>query len=122
VYSNLIGDSPVLESDSYGRVVLAETRNFTWTGFQRLQPSIIPLGVASSGTIELRYFLARSLRETYDGVISFLFEGSDVGVDFLYEQRQRELRLVYVPSETRSNNVVTREPRVPVVIVFRYGE
>lgn len=122
VYSSLVGDSPVLESDSYGRVVLAETRNFTWTGFQRLQPSIIPLEAANTGTIELRYFIARSLRETYDGVISFLFDGSDVGVDFLYERREGELRLVYAPPETRTDNVVTREPQVPVVIVFRYGE
>ncbi|MFP4329554.1 MAG: hypothetical protein ACLFP6_02435 [Spirochaetaceae bacterium] len=112
----------VLTSTAYGTIELEEGERFTWTGYDRLTPTVIPGRAGESGTVSFPLFLSDDLREEYDGAILFTFtgEGERVEVRFTYEYSEGGIRLTYVPSEDVSENIVQREAFSPIVIFFTY--
>ena len=60
-------------SDYYGRIDLTPDMGFTWTGYSRLVPDIIPSGSGTTGVVDFPLSLGDPLKGTYDGVISFYF-------------------------------------------------
>mgnify|MGYP006273699795 CR=1 FL=1 len=119
-YLALRGESGVLESSAYGVIDLTENQVFEWEGFNRLVPQFIPAAADSSGTVRLPYHLAPSLQGSYDGVVSFDFDGTrtDELVSFLYTDSGDGVRLVFVPPSLLDENVVTSEPASPLVMFF----
>ncbi len=119
-YLELRGPSGILESSAYGIINLTENQIFNWEGFDRLVPRFIPAAAESSGTVRLPYHLAPPLKDSYDGVVSFDFDGTstDEVVSFLYSDSGNGIRLVFVPPSLVEENVVTSEPASALVTFF----
>jgi len=71
-------DKTPFSSDYYGKIDLGPNMGFTWTGFSRLVPDIIPAGAGSSGIVDFPLYLSDSLKGQYDGVISFVFGATPI--------------------------------------------
>lgn len=69
-------DKQPFSSDYYGSISLTPGMQFTWTGFDRLVPDIIPPGTGSTGVVDFPLSLGDGLVGRYDGVVSFYF-GAD---------------------------------------------
>lgn len=119
-YLALRGEDESLTSSAYGTIRLGEDQTFRWTDYDRLVPRFVPAEAGSGGTVELSLHLAPELREAYDGVVSFRFDGTtrDQMVSFLYDLAGDGVRLVFVPPELVEEQIVTGEPRSPLVIFF----
>lgn len=111
-----------LVSTAYGEIELLEGQRFTWTGYDRLTPTVIPSRAGESGTVSFPLFLADNLREEYDGAVLFTFESESAPVEvrFIYEQTGSGVRLTYVPAEDVTESIVQREAFSPIVIFFSY--
>ncbi len=111
-----------LESTSYGTIRLEAGGRFLWTSFESLQ-SIIPPGTAGRGTINFSRYLGSSLANSYDGVITFIFDDyPEYGVTFVYNFRQKGVRFLYVSSENIRDNQVVRIGSGSLVIFYQFME
>jgi hypothetical protein len=112
----------ILVSTAYGQIELLEGQRFTWTGYDRLTPTVIPSRAGESGTISFPLFLSDTLRDEYDGALLLTFESEaqPVEVRFIYEETASGIRFTYVPEEDVSENIVQREAFSPIVIFFSY--
>ncbi len=107
-------------SSAYGEINIGLDRNFSWRGYDRLTPQIIPGGSDGTGKIRFDKFLSPALREEYTGVITFnLRYGEEfIQINFLYSLEERKLRLTYIPENNFENKIVRKKSNSPIVIAF----
>ena len=107
-----------VSSSAYGVITFGENRSFKWENKKRLVPNVIPETAADNGRLYLSYFPGLSLRDTYDGVLSFSFSNvpGNGFVNFLFELSDLGIKLVYVPGEDIDKGVVNQESTSPLVI------
>ncbi len=124
LFTMLIDKGEELSSSAYGTIRLNKEREFTWYNYQKLVPQIISPEAGNSGTLSFSLFLSEELKEQYDGVVTFHFEGVDSeknGAHFLFRKENRGVKMVYVPKNDIKDNVVLRETSFPIVIFFTAG-
>ncbi len=116
-------DKGSFRSNYYGRISFSSEMTFSWTGFSRLQPDVIPAEVSGEGTVDFPLFLSDALSASYDGVITFRFGGSSgrSAVSFLYAFRNGGLQLTYAPPSTVTDGVVAEVGPSPIIIYFSYN-
>lgn len=107
MYTDLIELGPAFSSGNYGQIILYEDRRFNWSGYERLVPAVIPRGLGTGGTVAVDLYLGPDLSDTYDGAISFVFDGNRQPVSFVYEIAPGGIRMVYVPRSEIDDHVVT---------------
>jgi len=107
-----------VSSSAYGRISFQDNAGFSWTNNTRLIPNVIPDTASDSGRIFLDYLPGVSLRETYDGVLSFAFDGvpGRGRVNFLFKLSDLGIKLVHVPVRDIEKNIVERESPSPLII------
>lgn len=107
-----------VSSSAYGRIHFTENTGFTWTSNKRLVPNIIPESAGEKGKLYFDYLPGQQLKEEYDGVLSFAFEGipGRGRVNFLFKLSDLGIKLVYVPANDITDNIVERESASPLVI------
>ena len=93
VYSTLKRSGPTYNSTMFGVLTFTGGTQFQWSGFDNLQPAVIPGDAGHGGTYETKYFLPSSLKGVWDGVLSFHFNGVKSEVNFLYKMDNSGLRL-----------------------------
>ncbi|MBQ5400702.1 MAG: SH3 domain-containing protein [Treponema sp.] len=93
VYSTLMRSGPTYNSTNFGVLTFTGGNKFQWSGFDNLQPSIIPADAGHSGTMVTKYFLPTSLKSIWDGVLTFVFSGTRSEVNFLYKVEANGLRM-----------------------------
>lgn len=71
-YTQFLDKTP-FSSDYYGKIKLGPNMGFSWTGYSRLVPDIIPGGAGSDGVVNFPLYLSGGLQGQYDGVITFTF-------------------------------------------------
>lgn len=118
LFNKILVKSSSYYSSNYGQLQFLPGRHFLWSGYQLLSPSIIPAGSGSAGTVGFEYFLANSLKDAYDGVISFNFESSQKQVNFLYKLEENGIRLEEIPAGNIKNNVVQNRKISPLILFF----
>ncbi len=106
------------KSNSYGQLKFDADHSFVWKNFKLLSPSIIPNGAKQTGTVFVKYVLDRSIASSYDGVLTFKFDGVEKEVNFLYKLDAQGLRLEDATKATFKNIVVTRRGLSPLVAFF----
>ncbi|AFG37876.1 SH3 domain-containing protein [Spirochaeta africana] len=109
-----------LSSTAYGTIVLNQDGTFMWSGYDRLQPRVLPAGLSGTGELDFSYFLSRELRSQYDGAVGFRFDGRQQTVVFLFELINSGLRLTHAPDSTISNSVVESVSMSPTILFFQY--
>jgi hypothetical protein len=109
-----------LVSTAFGRMEISDEGVVTWTGFDRLVPTILPATFGGTASIEFSLFLSDQLRGRYDGAMRMNL-GSGQSSVFLYTLVEDGLRLVFVPPNlVNEENVVSDEPISPVVMFYRF--
>lgn len=121
-YEQLRIYGPQFKSSNYGKLTLSDGGAFTWNGFDLLVPDVIKKSASSNGAISIKYFIAGSLKDSYDGVLSFKFNGMDSEVNFLYKMADGGLRLEDATQAILEDGVVTSRGPSPVVIFFNRGK
>lgn len=124
VFNALMEKGKSLSSDAYGTIRLESGMRFSWSGFERLVPSIIAAGTGTSGRVDFPYHLSRRLQGTYDGVITFVFDQSSSvsGTSFLYSSAGGGLRLTSLTGDSFSDLEVIRAGISPIVVFFTQGQ
>lgn len=118
LYAELEAFGPNFASSNYGKLSLTGNNQFQWTGYRQLQPAIIPSGALGKGSVSFQYFLGRSLKNRYDGVISFHFEKASRQVNFFYKIEEKGLRLEGANDVHFDGKTITNRSSNPVVIFF----
>ena len=122
LFSKILALSSSYYSSNYGQLQFLSGGHFLWSGYQLLSPSVIPSGSGSSGLVSFEYFLGNSLKDSYDGVISFNFESSQKKVSFLYRLEENGIRLEEIPESNIRNNVVQNRKISPLILFFTAQE
>ncbi len=109
---------PIFKSSNYGTIKFNNENSVTWSNYKLLQPSIISSSALGSVTVTLDYFIAKSLKSSYDGVLTMHFTGMEEGVNFLYKLTDTGLRLEDASKAPIKDGVVTARSASPMVLFF----
>lgn len=127
LFQTIYTQGPVFSSANYGTLSFSEEGKFSWTGYERLVPQVIPPLTAGTGQVVMGLFLAASLEDRYNGAFSFRFGGIETAggaaeaggtVHFMYTLDSQGLRMEYVSPENIEGVTVTRRAASPMVIYF----
>lgn len=114
----ILSVGPKFSSSNYGTLQFHEDNTFTWNGYQKLSPSIIPTNSGNTGKVSFNYFLDASLGFTYDGAITFTFDKNSKDVVFLYELEDGAIRLEDATGATYKESLITSRSGNPLVMYF----
>ena len=121
LYTSLLEIGNSLSSNAYGNIKIEINGRFTWNGYNKLVPQIIPSGSNGSGKIRFDKFITGNLYDEFTGIISFYFNFGEkqIPVYFLYTLEEKKLRLTYVPEKDIDRmDIVSKKSISPVVIAF----
>jgi hypothetical protein len=135
IFDSIASRGSTLSSSAYGTISLADGMRFTWSGFQKLVPSLVRADAGARGRVDFPYHLAKNLAGDYDGVITLVFDhggdtsaagnaaggaagGAGFSVSFLFKATGGGLRFTSLDQDSVSNLVVTHPGLSPVVIFF----
>jgi len=124
LYTAFLEAGNSMSSNAYGTIKINIDGSFSWTGYDKLVPQIIPTGSNGSGKLRFEKFVGESLKEEFTGIISFYFNFGEkqIPVYFLYTLEEKKLRITYVPDKDINNlGIVTKKSISPVVIAFSFN-
>ena len=140
IFDAIAARGTTLSSSAYGTITLSEGMRFSWSGYQKLVPSLVAADAQGKGRVDFPLHAAKGLAGDYDGVITLVFDrGGDTGagvpapggspvagsytgggysVSFLYKAASGGIRFTSLDADSVSNLVVTHPGMSPVVIFF----
>ena len=118
-YSKVASATGELSSSSYGKLSLNTDGTFKWSGYKLLVPAVISAGAKTAGTCSVKYAVSKELAASYDGVLTFKFEGTTDEVNFLYKLENDGLRLEAANDATYNGILVTGRSSSPLIMYFR---
>ncbi|MDR2798246.1 MAG: SH3 domain-containing protein [Treponema sp.] len=121
LFRNIYTLGPVFRSDNYGTLSFSEEGRFSWIGYERLIPWVIPPSAQGRGALSMGLFLTPDLQTGYDGAFSLYLDGPsgpEQVVHFLYTLESRGLRIEYVPQGNLDGVTVTQRAGSPMIIYF----
>ncbi len=119
VYNKVVSTGPSFKSSSYGDLSFQADGRFTWRGYKLLVPAIIKNGAKNSGNVSVKYALSQSLTSSYDGVLSFRFDGLNEDINFLFVIESDGIRMENIPSSSIDGNLITSRSSSPMILYFR---
>ena len=113
-----------LFSSGYGEIILSDNRKFTWSGYQKLVPSLLPKELIGDGEIDFKFSISNELAQLYDGSLTFKFFNSskepvELTVLFVFDDKGVRLTPAIIDQE---NFEITRVSRKAFVMFFLFGE
>lgn len=98
VISELSKLGPEFFSSAYGTLSISMSSIssdgvFSWTDYDLLVPSLVSRNSGKDGVVTTRYYLDKSLKEDWDGVLTFRFDRNGSEVNLLYKKASGGLRL-----------------------------
>ncbi len=121
-YEQIYMFGPNFRSSSYGQLTLGDTHSFNWNNKNLLVPGVISSSAKNTGTVQIKYFLIRSLAQAYDGVLTFKFDGMNKEVNFFYKIEENGLRLEDATGAVLDGNVFRERGISPLIIFFKQAE
>lgn len=118
VYKKICEFGPNFKSQSYGTLEFASNNTFTWNNNRLLVPSVLQTSAKNKGTVSVKYFLSKSLSASYDGILTFNFEGMDKEVNFLYKIDEKGIKFEDATGAVLRNNIIMERSLSPLVIFF----
>ncbi len=147
IFDALKARGGALASSAYGTIRLEDGMRFMWEGFDRLVPIVIGPGAQGTGRIDFSYRLSKDLQDSYEGVITFLFDDAGgafgapnqpqarqgpqsitgtsaviQGVSFLYKTVSGGVRLTSLSPDSFRDIMVLRPSFSPVIIFFTQSQ
>ncbi|MCQ2576447.1 MAG: SH3 domain-containing protein [Treponema sp.] len=117
-YAKVVSLGNKFVSSNYGTLDMDSDGNFKWTNFKLLVPSVISKNAKTTGKAYVKYALGKNVSASYDGVLTFMFDGTDTEVNFLYKIDNGRLRLEDAVNATYNGNLVTAKSGSPIIISF----
>ena len=110
----------LLTSSAYGVIYFDDSMGFTWQGYGKLSPMVLPGGPGGMGKIDFSYYLGSKLQTEYNGIITFIFAvaGGDESRSFLYRLTDRGITLVFIRQEDITELVVPALGVSPLILFF----
>ncbi len=105
-------------SKKFGTLTFTDLKSFIWNDFSALVPNIISRDAQESGNVSIKYLVAKNLRDKFDGMLTFNFEGAEGEVNFFYKHSNNSLELEDASDAIIKNNVATSRGKNPTVLVF----
>lgn len=122
-YEQIYMFGPNFKSASYGDLKLYSNHQFEMPNVKALvNAGIIKSGTKGKGSVVTKYFLGKGLNVSFDGVLTFRFEGMSSEVNFFYKMEEAGLRLEDATHSVISNSIVTNRGTSPLVMFFRKVE
>lgn len=123
MYNKLVSSSDFYKSTNYGQLKFNDDKRFLWRGKKAMVatlsvPEIAKRGMRDTGSVSIKYLLSKNLRASFDGVLTFTFDGGLQDVNFLYKLEDTGLRLEDATAATIKDNIVTSRSAAPVVLFF----
>ena len=91
-YKAISSSGPDFKSGNYGKISFNDGNQLVWSGFNKLVPSVIPAGAKGNGEVELKYFVPAELKSSWDGILTFRFDGTEKEVNFFYKKEDNGVR------------------------------
>ena len=118
-YLQLWSRGPVYTSTNYGKLVFDEDGSFQWTNYRLLVPSVIKATAKNAGTAQVKYTISKALAQSYDGVVTFKFNGMNEEVNFLYRLEDDGLRLEDASGARMDGNQLKERSSSPIIVYFK---
>ena len=118
-YEEVASKAANLSSSNYGKLSLSTDGTFKWTGFKLLVPSVISAGAKNAGTCSVKYAVSKELSGSYDGVLTFKFEGTTDEVNFLYKIEADGIRFEAANDATYNGILITARSSSPLIVYFK---
>jgi len=120
VLERIIAQGERFVSEDWGALTITRTGRFIWAAYDKLIPEAIPEYSGEVGIIDPALFLGPALEGSWDGGISFTFDGEKCPrVDFLYRLTAENLELQLVRPIDKEWAVVNTLSEPPLLIKFR---
>ena len=117
-FNSVVEHGPNFRSSNYGTLVINADGSFRWTNYKLLVPSIISASAKNTGTVSIKYAVGKNLAGSYDGVLTFKFEGMTQEVNFLYKKEAGRLRLEDATEATINGALITAKGSSPITLSF----
>lgn len=119
----ITSSSDYYKSTNYGQLKFEDSGRFLWRNKKAMIgalaiPEMGKRGMRDTGTVSIKYLLGKSLRTTFDGVLTFEFDGGLQEVNFLYKLESSGLRLEDATTALIKDNIVTQRSAAPLVLFF----
>lgn len=123
LFNKIIDKGTVLKSNTYGTIILDQTKVFSWIQNRKLVPDIIPSSASNTGTLQFNYYISPILSRNYEGAITFTFTslGNNLERVFLYRFLNGGLQLTYVPHTFIDDLMIDRVSSTPFILFFEYS-
>ena len=119
-FDKIYHTGPYFESSNWGKLSFDENGSFRWTNTkQLLSQSLISPSARTGGTVSAKYNISSSVKANYDGVLSFMFDGMDKEVNFLYKLEDSAIRLEDASSATFDGNMVKARGSGALILYFK---
>ena len=124
-YKTISTSGPDFKSGNYGKISFNDGNQFSWSGFNKLVPSVIPSGAKGHGKIEIKYFVPAELKSSWDGIMTFHFDSAEKEVNFLYKREDNGIRLAVGNISRRYDSITGRDistvslPSNSIVLFFQ---
>lgn len=107
------------KSANYGTLTFTGLNSFSWSGFSLAVPNIIPREARGHGSVSIKYLISENLKNNFDGMLTFNFDGSKSEVNFFYKFSNNGLLLEDASEATVRNNVAISRGKNPTALVFK---
>ncbi len=130
VISELAKLGPEFFSSAYGTLSISINSTtdggvFSWMDYDLIVPSLVSRNSGQDGSLSTRYYLDKSLKADWDGVLTFCFDKNGSEVNLLYKKASGGLRLAPARIKTVEDSVTGRKIRSvlassnPLVMFFQ---
>lgn len=124
--AGLRSSGPTFASSTYGTLTIRNDSSFTWTGWDMLSGVVIPSYASNTGTVSFKYFLPDNLKGQWNGIVTFVFNGTDGReVNFVFKREANGVRLSNLDvtvtqfAQTKLPSISIRRPSNALVIFMQ---
>lgn len=114
----LQNDGGRFRSSNYGQLTFNEDGTFVWRGYSLLVPSLIVRTAGTTGTVSIKYFISNTLKNSYDGILTFKFDKMNKELNFLYKIEEKGLRLTDAGGASFKGSTVQTLGSSPLILFF----
>lgn len=118
-YNSVFNHGSVYKSPNWGQISLTEDGSFRWANNkQLLSQGLVPATAKAGGIVQAKYVVSKKLKENYDGVLTFYFDGITEEVNFLYKLEDGAMRLEDASNATFDGNMVKSRGSGALILYF----
>ena len=105
-------------SSNYGTLTFTQNGTFAWNNYSLLVPNIISENAKGKGKVSIKHLISPELARRFDGMLTFVFDGSPNEVNFFYKNSSNGLTLEDASGANIKNNIAQSQSKSPIVIFF----